>query len=73
MSKRYYGTCPHCGANLDPGERCDCRARAGKALVIGDGIVVKFEHGAKRASAERAAEYARRICVKETRGRSRSV
>ncbi len=21
----YYTTCPHCGANLDPGERCDCR------------------------------------------------
>lgn len=21
----YYKTCPHCGAHLDPGERCDCR------------------------------------------------
>lgn len=20
----YYHTCPHCGANLDPGEVCDC-------------------------------------------------
>ena len=20
----YYRTCPHCGANLDPGESCDC-------------------------------------------------
>ena len=20
-----YKTCPHCGAHLDPGERCDCR------------------------------------------------
>lgn len=20
----YYKTCPDCGANLDPGERCDC-------------------------------------------------
>lgn len=19
-----YRTCPHCGAHLDPGERCDC-------------------------------------------------
>ena len=21
----YYRTCPYCGANLDPGELCDCR------------------------------------------------
>lgn len=21
----YYGTCPLCGANLDPGETCDCQ------------------------------------------------
>ena len=20
----YYHTCPYCGANLDPGEKCDC-------------------------------------------------
>lgn len=20
----YYNTCPYCGSNLDPGERCDC-------------------------------------------------
>ena len=20
----YFRPCPHCGANLDPGERCDC-------------------------------------------------
>lgn len=24
MKKHYYHTCPNCGANLDPGERCDC-------------------------------------------------
>ena len=24
MSKPYI-TCPYCGNNLDPGERCDCR------------------------------------------------
>lgn len=22
----YYRTCPHCGAHLDPGERCGCLA-----------------------------------------------
>ena len=22
---KYYRSCPYCGANLDPGERCDCR------------------------------------------------
>lgn len=24
MKNTYYWTCPHCGANLDPGEKCDC-------------------------------------------------
>lgn len=26
----YFRTCPRCGANLDPGERCDCTAMTGK-------------------------------------------
>jgi len=24
MLKTYFTTCVHCGANLDPGETCDC-------------------------------------------------
>lgn len=24
MEETYYQTCPYCGANLDPGESCDC-------------------------------------------------
>jgi len=24
MNKTYYWTCPYCGANLDPNEKCDC-------------------------------------------------
>lgn len=26
----YYKICPDCGATLDPGEKCDCRAEAAK-------------------------------------------
>lgn len=26
--RNYYQTCPYCGANLDPGERCDCDEQA---------------------------------------------
>ena len=26
----YYWTCPLCGANLDPGEQCDCKKRKPK-------------------------------------------
>ena len=26
----YYETCPFCGANLDPGETCDCRREDGR-------------------------------------------
>ena len=25
---KYYYTCPFCGANLDPGERCDCNGNS---------------------------------------------
>lgn len=24
----FYRTCPKCGGNLDPGEKCDCEERA---------------------------------------------
>ena len=24
-TQHYYETCQHCGANLDPGEQCDCK------------------------------------------------
>lgn len=27
----YYQTCPNCGSNLDPGERCDCQKECGTA------------------------------------------
>lgn len=27
----YYNTCPLCGANLDPGEPCDCESESEKA------------------------------------------
>lgn len=36
----FYKTCPHCGANLDPGESCDCQAKeeaAQDAANIQDG------------------------------------
>jgi transcription initiation factor IIE alpha subunit len=25
MKNSYYWTCPDCGANLDPNEKCDCK------------------------------------------------
>lgn len=39
----YYNVCEHCGANLDPGERCDCteleqkeEERIGRLLIVRD-------------------------------------
>lgn len=30
----YYNTCPKCGANLDPGEPCDCEEQEEKSEHI---------------------------------------
>lgn len=32
-----YKTCPLCGANLDPGERCDCKKTAVSAANTDNG------------------------------------
>lgn len=34
MKRTMYYTCPRCGANLDPGERCDCRQQSYKEEII---------------------------------------
>ena len=40
MKSNYYTTCLRCGANLDPGEKCDC--------------VIEAERYAKRLTAKKA-------------------
>lgn len=30
----YYKICPHCGAHLDPGERCDCQDKKREAAPL---------------------------------------
>ena len=38
MSK--FGTCPDCGASLDPGERCDCREEQKEKCPAADVVEV---------------------------------
>lgn len=48
----YYHTCPYCGANLDPDERCDCLSRIrGKAPKWSDmgGVRVRSRKRSARA------------------------
>ena len=35
----YYHVCPNCGANLDPGERCDCQLTEYRSGIASDGMV----------------------------------
>ena len=41
----YYRPCPTCGANLDPGERCDCQDKEKAAPVLEHRDGPKVENG----------------------------
>jgi len=41
-----YKTCPHCGANLDPGERCDCTDHSSKGNKAFIALSAKVKKGA---------------------------
>ncbi len=58
----YYKTCSHCGAHLDPGERCDCRTYT----------TITFKAGADAGRTERRNPYERSTdrCRSGTRDRS---
>jgi hypothetical protein len=43
----YYNTCPHCNANLDPGEKCDCPKA--KALAPKPAKEISERKGRQRA------------------------
>lgn len=48
----YYRTCPRCGANLDPGETCDCQI--GAALLLTEGAAEQWEDKKTAASSTKA-------------------
>nr|DAY74122.1 MAG TPA: Rad50 zinc hook motif [Caudoviricetes sp.] len=51
----YYRTCPWCGSNLDPAERCECRQRAEEQRHK---ILALFEQGEDGQIAMRLEEKA---------------
>lgn len=57
----YYKTCSHCGANLDPGEKCDCRTYT----------TITYKAGADAGHTERRNPYERSFdrCRSGTRDR----
>lgn len=34
MRGTYFNICPYCGANLDPGERCECQKKEQETKII---------------------------------------
>jgi len=54
----YYDTCPICGANLDPGERCTCQDGLSKVDVERERI---FEQKKQEAIAA-CPEWMQRLC-----------
>lgn len=56
----YFKICPHCGANLDPGEVCDCQI--GAALLLTEGAAEQWEnektaHGATNTMDGKEAQH----------------
>lgn len=39
---RYYRVCPYCGANLDPGEVCDCPKENRPGAVSTEAVAIPF-------------------------------
>lgn len=46
LDMAYYKTCPHCGAHLDPGEKCDCRGKRENPADAANADEVKNESAA---------------------------
>ena len=44
---KYYHTCPDCGANLDPGEKCDCQKEKKNVSEAGKDFGKAYENGGK--------------------------
>ena len=43
--RSYYNVCPSCGANLDPGEVCECKSIAGRNKLKFKRITTVSEDG----------------------------
>ena len=37
----YFNTCPNCGSNLDPGEKCDCKKERKSREEFYDSVIRK--------------------------------
>lgn len=76
MSKQrhQYRTCPYCGANLDPGERCDCREGEMTAVnfVKADKGRSKFMEPIETMTVEEATENLRARGVKTSPNKIRN-
>ena len=68
MKQTYYKTCPICGANLDPGEHCDCMGQVEQERGNDHAYWKGHAHGeADRASAGSAAQVSARMERQERR------
>ena len=65
----YYHTCPDCGANLDPGETCDCKNK--RLTTPWGGLATPYHYPGKseadifHGAILKIAELAKRLAVYE--------
>lgn len=62
----YYNVCPHCGCNLDPGEKCDCESIKAREQETSRAFYSQFlrandSNGQMRGIAGKVAKYMLRL------------
>lgn len=59
----YYNTCPKCGSNLDPGEKCDCEREREKEQKLLNSHLMESSGGQILFTFKEEGSYEKKMCI----------